>query len=78
MTHCVACDKNLSDFESTRKIEHDNGSVEYLDLCNGCFKVSGLTVGYNIIERNDLSHEDDISNDEWEDEPETDDLVNFN
>ena len=31
---CRACDKNLSDFESTRKNEVTG---EYEDLCNECY-----------------------------------------
>ncbi len=31
---CVACDKNLNDFESTRK---HSITGEFLDLCNHCF-----------------------------------------
>ena len=31
---CRACDKNLSDFESTRKNET---TEEYEDLCNDCY-----------------------------------------
>lgn len=30
---CVACDKNLSDYESTRK----DLSGEYIDMCNHCY-----------------------------------------
>ena len=33
MTRCVACDKNLNDFESTRK--DLNG--DYIDMCNKCY-----------------------------------------
>ena len=33
---CRSCDKNLNDYESTRKDE--NG--EYLDLCNTCREIS--------------------------------------
>ena len=33
--HCVACDKTLSDYETTRKNE---STGEYIDLCNRCFK----------------------------------------
>ena len=36
---CVACNKNLNDFESTRK---HAVSGEFIDLCNKCFKeISG-------------------------------------
>ena len=31
---CRACNKNLNDFESTRKSE----SGEYVDLCNHCYR----------------------------------------
>lgn len=31
---CVACDANLSDFESSRR---SAVTGHYLDLCNGCF-----------------------------------------
>ena len=31
---CRACNKNLSDFESTRKSD----SGEYVDLCNHCYR----------------------------------------
>lgn len=34
MTRCVACDKNLNDYESTRKDLHGN----YVDLCNSCYR----------------------------------------
>jgi len=34
---CVACNKNLNDFEATRKT--DQG---YVDLCNKCFKGLGI------------------------------------
>lgn len=32
---CVACDVELTDFESTRKSITSN---EYVDLCNACYK----------------------------------------
>ena len=50
MARCLACDKNLSDFESTRKYEHG----EYIDLCGKCFKDSGICVS---LQREDLSDE---------------------
>ncbi len=31
---CIACDKQLSDFEATRK---SNTTGEFLDLCNTCY-----------------------------------------
>jgi len=36
---CCACNKNLSDFESTRK---STITGEYLDLCNGCYSGVGI------------------------------------
>lgn len=59
MSRCVACNKNLSDFESTRKIIHITGKIEYPDLCNECFGYSGLSSD-KVIERSDLSTVDDI------------------
>mgnify|MGYP000264140093 CR=1 FL=1 len=50
---CIACDKNLTDFESTRK-NHKTG--EFLDLCNTCFNHVNLS---DIDEREDLRHVDD-------------------
>ena len=35
---CSACNKNLTDFESTRKTEDGN----FLDLCNSCATMSGV------------------------------------
>ena len=36
---CIACNKNLSDFESTRK---STITGEYIDLCNGCYSGVGI------------------------------------
>lgn len=35
---CVACNKNLSDFESTRKTPDG----EYLDMCNECATIADM------------------------------------
>jgi len=56
MTHCVSCDKILSDFEATRKIENTEGVVSYPDLCNRCFRESGVGTFTRVIERQDLAH----------------------
>ena len=48
MSRCRACDKNLSDYESTRK--YTNTTI-YIDLCNHCF--SGIYV--QAEERPDLA-----------------------
>lgn len=61
MTRCVACDCNLSDYESTRKIEEPDGKIVYPDLCNKCFKSSGLEKISNVFDRDDLIHIEDIS-----------------
>lgn len=66
MSRCVACDKNLSDFESTRKIIHDDGKVIYPDLCNHCFSSSDLKHNNQVVERSDLATEMDVSDDEYE------------
>ncbi len=56
---CKCCNKRLSDFESTRKVE---GTSEYLDMCNSCFNSSGLAAIVPIQERADLrTIEDDES-----------------
>ena len=52
---CLACDKNLSDFESTRK-HHESG--EFIDLCNRCYSTIQNEVN-DIEEREDLRHIDD-------------------
>ena len=52
---CLACDTNLSDFESTRK-HHETG--EFIDLCNKCFSTIQSDVT-DIEEREDLRHVDD-------------------
>jgi len=50
---CMACNANLTDFESTRKSTITN---EYLDLCNHCFYTIADDV--SSLERADLEHED--------------------
>lgn len=52
---CLSCNKNLNDFESTRKYE--NG--EYVDLCNNCFSKSDMK-NIPIIEREDLAESEDM------------------
>jgi hypothetical protein len=60
MTRCVACNKNLNDFESTRK-NADTG--EYLDLCNSCFQ--DVATDMYVIERSDLEA---TELEEWDEE----------
>jgi hypothetical protein len=64
---CVACDKNLSNYESTRKIIHEDKSVYYPDLCNNCFSTTDISEFATIIERHDLASD---STDEELDIPE--------
>lgn len=59
---CQACDRNLTDFESTRK--HSETGM-YLDLCNSCYHEIQTDVESVTEERIDLMHEDDIEID-WE------------
>jgi hypothetical protein len=51
---CYCCDKNLSDFESTRK---SATTGEFLDMCNKCYS----TIKDDIVseERYDLYDGDD-------------------
>ncbi len=55
MTHCVCCDRLLSDYEATRK---NALTMDYIDLCKVCFEdVKGL---FPVIERKDLVTESDL------------------
>lgn len=54
---CKACDAELSDFESTRKIINSEGKMEYPDLCTGCFNESELPDMFAVVGRSDLSTE---------------------
>jgi hypothetical protein len=55
MTHCVCCDRLLSDYEST--LRH-GVTFQYLDTCKECLKpLKGL---FPVIERKDLITESDI------------------
>jgi|TARA_R110000787_G_scaffold72581_4_gene161799 hypothetical protein len=51
---CIACNKNLTDFESTRK-SAQNG--DYLDFCNECAYYTAEDVA--TIDREDLRSEAD-------------------
>ena len=52
---CQACDRLLTDFESTRKSATYN---EFLDLCNDCYKTIHDEV--KAVERHDLMSINDI------------------
>ena len=45
---CLACNKALTDFESTRKSAQ---SGDYLDMCNGCYFYTDNEI--NTIDRED-------------------------
>jgi hypothetical protein len=51
---CLACNKNLSDFESTRKSAETG---EFLDICNDCFFYTKDDI--TTIDRDDLRSESD-------------------
>ena len=55
---CFACDTLLTDFESTRKIVREDGTIEYPDLCNECFASSGLDDVSSVFVREDLQTEE--------------------
>ena len=52
---CIACNKMLSDFESTRK---STETGEFLDLCNFCY--STIQKDTPSAEREDLRDEETI------------------
>ena len=52
---CIACNKNLNDFESTRK---SATTGEYVDLCNHCFH--NVEQDIESIVREDLRDEESV------------------
>jgi len=52
---CLACNKALNDFESTRKSALTG---EYVDLCNQCFH--NVEQDIESLEREDLRNEEDV------------------
>ena len=58
---CKACNKALTDFESTRK---SSVTEEFLDLCNTCYK--HIKEDTQVIERPDLMEfQDYIDNEDF-------------
>lgn len=53
---CKACDKNLTDFEATRKY---SSTGEFVDLCNGCYR---YVKGPAVDERPELQSEWEVDN----------------
>ena len=62
MTHCVCCDRLLSDYESTLK---NAATFEYMDLCKTCLQ--DVKPFVKLIDRKDLITEQDMDNDDPED-----------
>lgn len=62
--HCLCCDRNLNDYESTRK-HAETG--EYLDICNKCLNdIPNIPVEV----RGDLNPFDETEEDfDWDDYP---------
>ena len=56
---CLACNKQLGDFESTRK---SSETGEFIDLCNWCY--STISKDTLAEEREDLRDEEALDNDE--------------
>jgi|TARA_R110002153_G_scaffold87801_4_gene216776 NAD-dependent SIR2 family protein deacetylase len=56
---CIACDKLLSDYESTRKSE---ATGEFVDLCNYCY--STISKDIIVTEREDLLTPDNFYDDD--------------
>lgn len=54
---CIACNKNLNDFESTRK---SATTGEYVDLCNHCFH--NVEQDIESVVREDLRDEESVEN----------------
>lgn len=57
---CLCCDRQLNDFESTRK---SKTTGDYLDTCNKCY--STIQQDIASVSRSDLP-EDDVPDDEIE------------
>lgn len=75
MTRCVCCNKNLSDFEATRR---SASTGEFLDMCNNCLQDSGIATK----DRRDLLTEESgtncyIDDEEGVDKIEKDSIINY-
>jgi hypothetical protein len=62
--HCTACDRLLTEFESTRRNAH---TFQFIDLCKVCFE--DVKPFVPTIDRKDLISEADL--DEIEDDTDT-------
>jgi hypothetical protein len=54
MSRCIACNRNLNDYEATRKDLHGN----YLDMCNKCYTFVQEDV--LTVDRGDLNPSEEI------------------
>lgn len=54
MPRCIACNKNLNDYEATRKDLHG----QYLDMCNKCYYP--IQEDVPTIDRGDLSPSEEV------------------
>jgi hypothetical protein len=70
---CLSCNKNLSDFESTRKSANTG---EYLDLCNTCF--SEIQYDVDTIVRDDLKDNESLEEDDYDFDEERIDVIGQN
>jgi hypothetical protein len=61
---CIACNKNLNDFESTRK---SIVTGDYLDLCNSCYH--SVQDELPAKERDDLRSEEETFIEDDSDDP---------
>lgn len=50
---CLGCNKELTDFEATRRY---TDSEEFVDMCNDCFSHTGI----KAVERHDLMSISDV------------------
>ena len=63
MTHCVCCDKVLSDYEATRK---HGETGQYLDMCTACLDEVQDVVDFPIKDNPTLLHKHNSDEDFYE------------
>jgi hypothetical protein len=63
---CICCDRNLNDYETTRK---HAVTGDYLDICNKCFR--DISNDVPTVARSDLAYTEQMEQDtfdtDWED-----------
>jgi protein-arginine kinase activator protein McsA len=60
---CLSCNKNLTDFESTRKFA---STGEFLDLCNRCY--SDIQDDVDTIVRPELQENEEVDEDDFDED----------